>query len=140
MQFSSSDSEESLEQNIVSLSQSRFQKAKKLNKIVRKSRLQREKEIRSQKDELVKGAKKLGNYQKIYLARNNLAKDWLYSLFNLLTIGLLSIANSWTKNSIEEKVKFQKVKDLDKASHVICVDSQGRKRFIKIQNKTLTLK
>ena len=44
VQFSSSDSEESLDKNIVRQSEHRFQKAKKLNRIVRKSRIQREKE------------------------------------------------------------------------------------------------
>ena len=32
------------------------------------------------------------------------------------------------------------MKDLEKSSHVVCVDSIGTKRFIKIENKTLTLK
>lgn len=59
---------------------------------------------------------------------------------NFLTVGLLSVANFWTKNQIEEKFKFQKLKALEKASHIICIDSTGKKRFIRIQNKTLTLK
>lgn len=62
--------------------------------------------MNSKRNELVKGAKKLGNYQKLYLAKKNTAKDWLYSLVNVLTVGMLSIANSWTKNSIEERVKY----------------------------------
>lgn len=32
------------------------------------------------------------------------------------------------------------MKDLEKSTHVVCVDSIGKKRFIKIENKTLTLK
>lgn len=140
VQFSSSDSEESLDKNISAQAQNRFNKAKKLNRIVRKSRIQKEKDAKQQKEELVSGAKNLGNYKKLYLARKIKAKDWIYKIVNFLTLGMLSVANFWTKSQIEEKFKFQKVKDLEKSNHIVVIDSTGKKRFIRIQNKTLTLK
>lgn len=63
-----------------------------------------------------------------------------YCFINIFSLGILGLVNRWTKKSLQEKTIYQKVEDLDKASHIVFIDHYQVKRFVWILKKKVILK
>lgn len=62
------------------------------------------------------------NYFDVYLAKQKRFKSFLYTLWNFLTFGILSLINRWTKKNLEEKMVYSKIEELEKSTHIVFVD------------------
>lgn len=56
------------------------------------------------------------------MAKRKNFHSFLYSTCNVISFGSLGLFDSWGKNTLEDRTKFMKEEELEKATHIVFVD------------------
>ena len=81
-------------------------KAKRLNKVVKRSQKKRMVEVEEEKKHIIDFNIFKKKYHEVYLAKKKRFNSFMYEFCNFATLGGLSLVDKWSKNSLEERSNY----------------------------------
>lgn len=75
----------------------------------------------------------------VRLAIRNKLLEWAYLVVTLATLGILEIANIWTKGKLKTKIIYKKEENLENANSVIIVKKDGSLTCVNLTKKNIYL-